>query len=190
MRTFVPSASFALALALGGCASWFEVDENVETWGADEAEGEVGKVIEIAFLPGRQQFRAESDAGGFFVEVDKVRNDYAQFFVETEVRVMNRFEERLVLDLDRVRLHYGGQDYPARGGAIQSGGIARVRGKNWLKQTWRFDIGTVVEAGVFDVVIDRPQLEVAGQRRTVELELRLPLRVPGEKLAADDFREG
>ncbi|KAA3639805.1 MAG: hypothetical protein DWP92_04150 [Armatimonadetes bacterium] len=141
----------------------------------------MGGRIDIGCLPGQELFKAEHEDGGGWAEIATVSNDYGNLWVELELRLHNRFEERLLFDMEDVRLSYQGEDYPARPIGLRGESGISIRGKNWIKERWKFEIGTWVDAGVYDVTLKNLRVLRDSKPVPVDLGLTFPLRVPGEK---------
>lgn len=196
MRNGRPFQSLAvvlglLALGLGACASteqkfdeWFGVDRTVvETFDADEVSGRTDELLVARYAAGRKLHKTAFGDGGFWVEILEVQNDQRGLRIGLDVRLHNRFEDRVRFDVKDVVLVVAGEEYRASSADWYHQTTLETRGMNHRVASFRFAVGEVVPAGTYELRFERVR-RVDGPDEHVVGDVRVAVEILGRREGA------
>lgn len=175
-----------LAVTVVGC-SLFQDDaadlSRVEAFDAPVVRGSVGSRLESTYPFGKKVHLLTHEDGDLRIEISSVVNDYRHSNVEVSLRLRNLGDRDLRLSLPTVRLGYLEEDYPAQDiSFLDPDPEPVVRAKTARLLTWRFRIGSWIEAGVYPLNLGLVQRLDGRAWRPAQGTFRFRLEVPGEKI--------
>ncbi len=187
----------ATLLGLGACASmdqkfdeWFGVDRTVvETFDADEVSGRTDAQLVARYGAGKNLHKTSFGDGGLWVEVLQVKNDQEGLRIGFDLRLHNRFEDRIRFDVKDVVLVVDGEEYRASSADWYNQSTLEARGMNHRLASFQFAVGQVVPAGTYELRLDRIRL-VDGPDEHPVGDVRAEVEILGKRAEGSNESKG